>query len=98
MNSSSRAETLPLSEIFPFWRGDRAAFMRAPLLSGIAAMRATLAGARFVVLSVIETFDYDGMLQNIGEMVVVEDREAGIAVCHELLAKRIGELLAENPS
>jgi len=87
-----------LSEIFPFWRGDRAAFVRAPLLTGIASMRATPAGARFVVVSVIETYDYDGMFQDIGEMVPVEDREAGIGFCHELLAKRIEELLADNPS
>jgi len=89
---------LRLSEIFPFWQGDRAAFVRAPLLAGIASMRATLAGARFVVLSVIETYDYDGMFQDIGEIVAVKDREAGIAACHELLARRIGELLADNPS
>ena len=87
-----------LSEIFPFWRGDRAAFVRAPLLAGIASMRATLTGARFVVLSVIETYDYDGMFQDIGEVVPVEDREAGIAICHELMAKRNEELLADNPS
>lgn len=87
-----------LSEIFPFWRGDRAAFVRAPLLAGIACMRSTLAGTRFVVLIVVETYDYDGMFQEIGEMGPVEDREAGIAACHELLARRTGELLADNPS
>ena len=87
-----------LSEISPFWRGDRAAFVRPSLLAGIASMRATLAGERFVVLSVIETYDYDGMFQDIGEIMPVEDREAGIAVSHELLARRIEELLADNPS
>lgn len=98
MNSSSRTEMFSLSEIFPFWRGDRAAFVRPSLLTGIASMRATLAGARLVVLSVIVTHDYDGMFQDIGEMVPVEDKEAGIAVCHELLARRIEELLADNTS
>ena len=87
-----------LSEFFPFWRGDSAAFVRPSLLTGIASTRATLAFARFVVLSVIVTYDYDGMFQDIGEMVPVEDQEAGIAVCHELLARRIEELLADNSS
>jgi hypothetical protein len=97
-SSTGRGPMFSLSEILPSWRGERADFVRAPLLAGIAIKQAQLADARWAVISVVTTFDYDGMYEEVGEILGCADLEAGTAICHELLASRMRELLAANPS
>lgn len=87
-----------LSEIYPFWRGRRAIFVRAPLLAGIATVQSTFTGARWAVLSVETAHDYDGMWESISEIIPVEDVESGETACHELLSKRTRELFAQDPA
>lgn len=91
-------EMFDLSEIYPFWRGQRAAFIRAPLIAGISGQRTELTGAHWAVISVITTHDYDGVYEDIGEIIGADDSEAGTSTCHELLAIRTRDLLATNPS
>ena len=91
-------DMLELSDIYPFWRGARVPSIRAPLLAGIAAAQATLAGSNWVVLSMMTSFDYDTTWETIGDLIATENREAGAIACGELLARRTSELLAANPS
>ena len=95
---ADRPEMFEPSEMYPFWRGRRAAFVRGPLIAGIATLKATLVGARWVVMSVETTHDYDGMWESVGEIIPVEDRDAGVTVCHELLSNRTRELFVADPS
>lgn len=89
-------EMFALPEIYPFWRGERAAFVRASLLAGIAAERTRLTDARWASLSVT-THDYDGLYEEIGEIVGVADPETAASVCHNLLATQARGLLTANP-
>ena len=90
--------TFELSDIYPFWHGKRGDGIRAPLLAGIIAAQAKLAGSSWTVLSVMNSFDYDSCWENIGDIIATESRETGQAACRELLARRTTELLAENPA
>ena len=87
-----------LSEIFPFWSGQLGSQVRKPLLAGIAAKRTELAQAKWVAISVVTTFDFDSVYEEIGELVGASDPEAGASVCHDLLEMRKRELFTANPS
>jgi hypothetical protein len=95
--SPRTSQGFDLSEILPAWRGNRAAFVRAPLLAGIAIKRIELIAAQWVVFSVITTHDYDSMYEEIGELIGVSSPVAGTEACHDLVATRTQNLLAANP-
>jgi len=87
--------TLPLSKIYPGWRGSLIPSGFDALLRGIEREKARLSGLAFLTLTFRQQYDYDGLMEDLQLLEGFSDKAAAIDYVEQLAEQTLSASLAE---